>query len=141
MGRADNVRSKVLAHFKVAGAAAKAVRLAEQTRHIEWKETGGTIGALLHEMEMVQRLAPRHNRRGKRATDITEPWPYPGAIGIKERHAIHVVSNWQYLGTAYHDDELWPLLDSGRAEFDYEVYRILRDRLPLLSIMQLASPE
>ncbi|NYE26272.1 3'-5' exonuclease family protein [Pigmentiphaga litoralis] len=140
VGRADNIRSKVLAHFKVAGAPAKAVRMAEQTRHIDWKETGGAIGALLHEMEMVQRLAPRHNRRGRRATDVTADWPYAGAIGIREGHAIHVINNWHFLGTAYQDEGLWALLDSGRPDFDYEVYRILRDRLALLRVVDLSQP-
>lgn len=137
VGRAENVRSKVLSHFQVTRATAKAIRLAEQTRHVEWVLTGGAIGALLREAEMLQRLQPTHNKRARRATDITAPWPYPDAIGIREGKAMHVVRNWNYLGTAQSDEELWPLLEARSPAFDYEVYRILREKLTLLRVIDL----
>lgn len=140
VGRAENVRSKVLSHFQVARAAAKAVRLAEQTRHVEWEVTGGAIGALLREAEMQYRLRPSHNKRARRATDVTAPWPYAGAIGIREGSAMHVVHTWSYLGTAHTDEELWPLLETRSPVFDYEVYRLLREKLPMLRIVELEAP-
>lgn len=59
-------------------------------------------------------------------------WPYRGAVGLIEsgaddRHDVHVVHNWCYLGTAHSDDELWDLLNKAptRPAFDMDTYKIL----------------
>jgi excinuclease Cho len=59
-------------------------------------------------------------------------WPFPGAIGLVERHAeqhentmqIHVVRNWCYLGSV-NDTEEAALLDTVAPGFDADGYRIL----------------
>lgn len=55
-------------------------------------------------------------------------WPYPGAIGLTERHEdlcqIHVVRNWCYLGSAS-DWAGAQALDSVAAGFDADGYKIL----------------
>jgi DNA polymerase-3 subunit epsilon len=138
VGRADKLRDRVLAHFQPGKrASAKAQRLTGQTRRIEWTETGGAVGSMLEEAALIRRLAPTHNHRGRRSPDFTAPWPYAGAIGIREGHALHIVRNWHFVGTARHDDEVWALLDVRAEIFDDDVYRILRDKLPLLRIVPL----
>jgi len=55
-------------------------------------------------------------------------WPYPGAIGLTERHEdhcqIYVIRNWCYLGSAS-DWEGARALDSVAAGFDADGYKIL----------------
>lgn len=61
-------------------------------------------------------------------------WPYPGAIGLVERHAdlvqIHVVRNWCYLGSVTHPSQA-SALDRVATAFDADGYKILCK--PLLS--------
>lgn len=141
VGRADNLRSKVLAHFAVAKSTAKAQRLAGLVRHVEWSLTGGAIGGLLHEAQQLHRLAPTHNRRPRRQVDTPAPWPYDGPIGIRESSVVHVIDGWAFLGTARSDEQMWSLLDTRTEGFDYDTYRILRDRLPLLQVTRLSRPQ
>ncbi|MDX3907327.1 MAG: exonuclease domain-containing protein [Pigmentiphaga sp.] len=142
VGRADRLRDKVLSHFQPARwKSAKARRLAEQVRRIEWMETGGTIGALLHENRLLRVLAPTHNRRPRSAIPPADPgWPYPGPVGIREARMIHVVERWQFLGSATSDEALHELLEAGHSECDYEVHRILRDRLNMVPLLKLGPP-
>lgn len=55
-------------------------------------------------------------------------WPYPGAIGLTERHEdhtqIHVVRNWCYLGSVS-DLTQAKALDAQAAGFDADGYKIL----------------
>ncbi len=61
-------------------------------------------------------------------------WPYPGAIGLIERHEamtqIHVVQNWCYLGSVSDKDQARALTTQA-AGFDADGYKILCR--PLLS--------
>ncbi|WP_439113370.1 excinuclease Cho [Hydrogenophaga sp.] len=55
-------------------------------------------------------------------------WPYPGAIGLVERHGdlvqIHVVRNWCYLGSVAHVSQA-AALDRLATAFDADGYKIL----------------
>jgi DNA polymerase-3 subunit epsilon len=42
---------------------------------------------------------------------------------------MHVVDRWRYLGTAINEEELYELADSGEAEFDLDIYKILKKAL------------
>lgn len=138
VGRGPRLRAAVIAHFQAGPrTSAKALRLAQQTRRIEWTATGGPVGSQLEQARLIRELAPSHNRRAARRADGWQPWPYGGAIGIREGAAIHVVRDWQFLGSATRDDELWGLLDARADTADYEVYRILRDQLALLQTVDL----
>jgi DNA polymerase-3 subunit epsilon len=60
------------------------------------------------------------------------PWPFPGAIGIREPGVagagtvLHVVDRWQHLGTAEDDAAVAALLEAApAAPFDPDSYRIL----------------
>ncbi len=63
VGKANNLRERVLAHFAGALRDAKSRRLSEQTRRVEWTETAGELGALLLEARLVRELKPVYNRR------------------------------------------------------------------------------
>jgi DNA polymerase-3 subunit epsilon len=55
----------------------------------------------------------------------TKAWPFAGPAVIREGDERHVLDAWRYLGTARRDDEVWPLLETRRPEFDLDVYKIL----------------
>ena len=63
VGKALNLRERVLSHFMSAGRDAKSQRLAAQVRRIEWTETAGELGALLLEAREVRESKPVYNRR------------------------------------------------------------------------------
>ena len=62
-----------------------------------------------------------------------QPWPFAGAIGIRERaplgegSVLHVVDQWRHLGTATDEAEMAALLErASGAPFDPDGYRIIR---------------
>jgi DNA polymerase-3 subunit epsilon len=55
-----------------------------------------------------------------------QAWPYPGVIAIKEGDEMIVLNNWCYLGTAINEDELYELAESKDAEFDLDIYKLLK---------------
>ena len=63
VGKANNLRERVLSHFAGAHRDTKSRRLAEQTMRVEWTETAGELGALLLEARLVRELKPVYNRR------------------------------------------------------------------------------
>ena len=70
------------------------------------------------------------------------PWPYRGAIGIRERRDVYVFDQWQYLGTARSSSEIHDVLETRAPEFDVRVFRLLvttLSRLPPQRVVRLAS--
>jgi DNA polymerase-3 subunit epsilon len=53
-------------------------------------------------------------------------WPFDGAIAIKDGESMVVVDKWCYLGIANDHDELHSLAESGEAEFDLDIYKIVK---------------
>jgi DNA polymerase-3 subunit epsilon len=53
-------------------------------------------------------------------------WPYEGAIAIKDGDSMVVVDKWCYLGIASDHDELYSLAGAGKAEFDLDIYKIVK---------------
>jgi DNA polymerase-3 subunit epsilon len=72
-----------------------------------------------------------HNLQLKTALELfkVQVWPYSGAIAIKEGGEMIVIDKWCYLGTAINQDELYELAQSGDAEFDLDIYRIVKKAL------------
>ncbi len=62
VGKAKDIRKRVLSHFAADHSSAKEMALAQQLRRIDWIETAGEIGALLKEAALVKQLQPTHNR-------------------------------------------------------------------------------
>ena len=80
VGKANNLRERVLAHFAGAHRDAKSRRLSDQTQRVEWTETAGELGALLLEARLVRELKPVYNRR-LRGTSEAWTWVIPDQGG------------------------------------------------------------
>jgi DNA polymerase-3 subunit epsilon len=63
VGKANNLRERVLDHFRTGAGDAKSLRLAEQVRRVDWTETAGELGALLMEAREVRESQPVYNRQ------------------------------------------------------------------------------
>jgi len=70
VGKARDIRQRVLSHFSADHSSAREMNLAQQVRRIDWIETTGEIGALLKEAALVKQLQPSHNRQLRRNEDI-----------------------------------------------------------------------
>ncbi len=72
-----------------------------------------------------------HNLQLKTALELfrVQVWPYSGAIAIQEGGEMIVLDKWCYLGTAINQDELYELAESGDAEFDLDIYKIVKKAL------------
>lgn len=234
IGKANNLRRRVLSHFSGDHASSKELKISQQIERIDYVETAGEIGALLQEAALIKKLMPTHNhllrlneevcswrlvnRKGKlqavlattddlffghdsqlyglfiskrKATDALkaiadahslchamlgleklragkacfatqvkkclgacagaetieshnervvaaldglrlQPWPYDGAIGIRENDALHVIDCWAYLGSVASVEEAAALLQKGGQRFDRDVYQIMQKWLPKL---------
>jgi DNA polymerase-3 subunit epsilon len=76
VGKANNLRERVLSHFAGAHRDTKSRRLSEQTQRVEWTETAGELGALLLEARLVRELKPVYNRRLRGASEAWS-WVIP----------------------------------------------------------------
>jgi DNA polymerase-3 subunit epsilon len=63
VGKANNLRERVLDHFRAGASDVKSVRLASQVRRVEWTETAGELGALLLEAREIRERQPVYNRQ------------------------------------------------------------------------------
>lgn len=70
VGKAKDIRKRVLSHFAADHASAKEMSLAQQVRRIDWIETAGEIGALLKESALVKELLPTHNRQLRKNAEV-----------------------------------------------------------------------
>jgi DNA polymerase-3 subunit epsilon len=83
VGKSRNIRQRVLAHFSGDVRSARAMRLTQQVRRIDWIETGGEIGALLQEALLVKSLQPTHNQRLRRTTELCSVTLADGPLGLR----------------------------------------------------------
>ena len=81
--KANNLRERVLDHFRGGASDAKARKLAAQVRRVEWTETAGELGALLLEAREVR----------ERAAGVQPP-------AARRRRAAHVAVRRQRRGAA-----------------------------------------
>lgn len=70
IGKANNLRQRVLSHFSADHRAAKEMSLAQQVRRLDWIETPGEMGALLTEAQLIKRWQPTLNRRLRRSDEL-----------------------------------------------------------------------
>lgn len=70
VGKAKNIRRRVLGHFSGDVGSSKEMSLSQQLRRVTWTETAGEVGALLREAAMVKSLLPTHNRRLRRQNEL-----------------------------------------------------------------------
>ncbi|MBC7502193.1 MAG: 3'-5' exoribonuclease [Herminiimonas sp.] len=70
VGKANNIRRRVLSHFSSDHLSSKELQLSQQLRRIEWVDTAGEIGALLKEAMLIKTLSPAHNAKLRRNDDV-----------------------------------------------------------------------
>lgn len=70
VGKANDLRRRVLAHFSGDHLAAREQELCAQIERVEWRETGGELGALLQEATLVKELLPTFNKLLRRNEEV-----------------------------------------------------------------------
>lgn len=71
IGKSKNLRGRVLSHFSSDTRSSKELRITQQVKRVEWRETAGEISALLLESDLVKKLKPTLNRRLRLNRSIT----------------------------------------------------------------------
>lgn len=71
IGKSKNLRGRVLSHFSSDTRSSKELRITQQVKRVEWRETAGEISALLLESDLVKKLKPTMNRRLRLNRSIT----------------------------------------------------------------------
>lgn len=61
IGKSRELRTRVASHFNGDHASERGLRLASETRRIEWQETAGDFSARLLEIEWIKTRLPSHN--------------------------------------------------------------------------------
>ena len=89
VGKSINLRKRVLSHFAADARENKEMRLAQEVRRIDWRETVGELGALLLESRLVKAGQPIHNRRLQRAADMCAWQLLEVATGDFRPHLVH----------------------------------------------------
>ena len=64
VGKAKNLRARLLSYFRANSREAKAGKIIQHTRVLVWEQTGDEFAALLRELELIQTLRPRFNVLG-----------------------------------------------------------------------------
>jgi len=59
-----------MSHFQSAAKVAREMRILQEIRRIEWRETAGELGALLLESRLVKELQPVYNRQLRRERQL-----------------------------------------------------------------------
>lgn len=70
VGKSKNIRQRVMSHFTADISSAKEMSLCQQVRRIDVHRTGGEIGALLKEAQLVKQMQPTHNRQLRRNDEL-----------------------------------------------------------------------
>lgn len=70
VGKSINMRARVMSHFSGDHRDGRDMKIAQQVRRVDWIETAGELGALIEEARLVKQLAPVHNRRLRRASEL-----------------------------------------------------------------------
>lgn len=87
IGKANNLRQRVLSHFSADHRAAKEMSLSQQVRRIDWVEAPGEMGALLKEAQLIKQWQPTHNRRLRRSSELCTwrllPWQQGEHEGLR----------------------------------------------------------
>jgi excinuclease ABC subunit C len=65
VGKAKNLRQRLLSYFRTHSRPPKAEKIIDQTARLVWESCGDEFGALLRELELIQTLLPRYNVAGR----------------------------------------------------------------------------
>jgi DNA polymerase-3 subunit epsilon len=146
VGRSVRVRQRLRALLTGERRSSKEMRLAQQVRRVEWRETGNELGAMLAEAQWIAQLRPSYNRRpaANTARSGSAPWPFDGAVAFEasgERRLFHVIDGWRYLGVAESLDAAMRLVADGTdGPFEPHTHRLLQTHLARgLQLIPLAA--
>jgi len=81
IGKANNLRRRVLQHFSGDHLSAKEQKISQQIERIDWVASAGELGALLQEAALVKRLMPAHNHQ-LRSNDEVCAWRLASKKGV-----------------------------------------------------------
>jgi DNA polymerase III subunit epsilon len=70
IGKSVTLRSRVMSHFQSSITQPREMRMAQEIRRIEWRDTAGELGALLLEARLVKELQPIYNRQLRRERSL-----------------------------------------------------------------------
>ncbi|RXZ45548.1 3'-5' exonuclease family protein [Crenobacter cavernae] len=70
VGKGANLRSCVLSYFSGDTRHPKEARIAREVKRIDWVETVGEFGAMLAELQLIKRLQPLHNVKGRPSPEL-----------------------------------------------------------------------
>lgn len=104
VGKAKNIRNRVLSHFAADLKDAKEARLSQQVRRISWECTAGELGALLLEARYVKTLQPLHNRQLRRQANLVSLALMANSDGVLMPQAVsgQALRNGQRLYGLFH---------------------------------------
>ncbi|QRR12788.1 DNA polymerase III subunit epsilon [Burkholderia sp. MS389] len=146
VGRSVRVRQRLRALLTGERRSSKEMRLAQQVRRVEWRETGNELGAMLAEAQWIARLRPSYNRRptADAVRAGSAPWPFEGAVAFEadgERRLFHVIDGWCYLGSVDSLDAAARLAaDAAGGVFEPFTHRLLQTHLARgLQVIPLAA--
>ncbi len=71
IGKSINLRTRVMSHFQSASKVAREMRILQEIRRVEWRETAGELGALLLESRLVKDMQPVYNRQLRRERQLS----------------------------------------------------------------------
>jgi len=89
IGKSRRLRDRVASHFIGDHTSERGIRLASETRRIDWQETAGDFGARLLEVEWIRSRQPAHNialrpRRGAVFVAIDPADPVPRYLAAEQ---------------------------------------------------------
>lgn len=70
VGKANQLKQRVLSHFSADHAMAKELSISQQVRRIEWQACAGEVDALITEARLIKSLQPTLNRQLRRNRDL-----------------------------------------------------------------------
>lgn len=76
VGKSVRLRQRVLSHFNGDHRLFQDMRMSQQIHRLEWRETGGELGALLLEAQLIKDRQPIHNRVLRRQRELCA-WQLP----------------------------------------------------------------
>lgn len=63
IGKSKDIRTRVLSHFSADTRSSRELQMSQQVRRVDFRETGGEVGALLLEAGLVKTMQPVFNRQ------------------------------------------------------------------------------
>ncbi|QGZ62034.1 exonuclease domain-containing protein [Paraburkholderia acidisoli] len=140
VGRSVRVRQRVRSHLSGERRSSREQRMAQLVRRVEWRATGGELGAMLVEAQWIAELKPSFNRvpRVSKRDPVDlggAPWPFGSAVLVQEQDAasgadvFHLIDRWCYVGAGASAAEAAALADAAiERPFEPSTWRILQSR-------------